>query len=209
MLSWWPHRNDPHVLWVHFEDLKEDLKANVTIGSTRNLEHPPSLASWLSHRQFYLAHSVFCLKPQVRRVANFIGVAADDQTIATAVTQSSYGFMSANSDKFNERLSKASRNIACGTSVSPAHFRLCPAVGLLVTRVSKSRGCRGSPAGLAPDAGMGDSKVRRGKVGAAQSELSPELREAVQARWNEVMLPATGFETYEQLRAAVHEEQKN
>ena len=23
--SWWPHRNDPDVLWVHFEDMKEDL----------------------------------------------------------------------------------------------------------------------------------------------------------------------------------------
>jgi len=25
MLSWYPHRNDPNVLWVHFEDLVQDL----------------------------------------------------------------------------------------------------------------------------------------------------------------------------------------
>jgi len=24
--SWWPHRNDPNVLWIHYEDLKKDLR---------------------------------------------------------------------------------------------------------------------------------------------------------------------------------------
>ena len=29
LASWWPHRGDPDVLWVHFEDMKEDLPAVV------------------------------------------------------------------------------------------------------------------------------------------------------------------------------------
>lgn len=29
MLSWWPHRNDPNVLWLFFEDLKKDLSTCV------------------------------------------------------------------------------------------------------------------------------------------------------------------------------------
>ena len=28
--SWWPHRNDENVLWLRFEDLKQDLNAGIT-----------------------------------------------------------------------------------------------------------------------------------------------------------------------------------
>lgn len=29
--SWWPHRQDPNVLWLHYDDLKEDLPACVKL----------------------------------------------------------------------------------------------------------------------------------------------------------------------------------
>ncbi|GMH36793.1 hypothetical protein BSKO_04666 [Bryopsis sp. KO-2023] len=29
--SWWPYRNDPNTLWLHYEDLKEDLPAVVEL----------------------------------------------------------------------------------------------------------------------------------------------------------------------------------
>lgn len=74
-------------MWVHFEDMKEDLEA--------------------------------C----VRRVATFIGADESEENIARAVEQSSYAFMSANADKFNENLSKEARNVACGEL--PYRLRRC------------------------------------------------------------------------------------
>ena len=77
LVSWWEHRKDPNVLYLFFEDLKEDLAG--------------------------------C----VRKVASFIGI-TDEKSIAIAIEHSSFKYMKANSDKFDEKLLIRCRSEACG-----------------------------------------------------------------------------------------------
>lgn len=67
-----------------------------------------------------------------------------------------------------------------------------------------TRAARNGPMGLPPEAGAGTSKVQAkgGKVGASREALSPELRAELERRWAEVVTPALGFTTYEELRSA-------
>ena len=75
--------------------------------------------------------------------------------------------MKKNESHFDEKLSKLSRNEACG---------------------------------LPKDAGMKRSKIVDGKKGKGKVELSQRLRDAIQAKWKEVVQPETGCENYEALR---------
>ena len=65
-LGWWAHRNDPNVLWLCYEDLKDDLPGNV------------------------------------KKVASFMGVEADDDLLAIANQRSSFAWMSAHGTKFDD-----------------------------------------------------------------------------------------------------------
>lgn len=79
LLSWWPHRHDESVLFLFFEDLKEDLPGCVD------------------------------------RIAKFIGVENyDEQLQKLVVSHSTFAFMAANEDKFDEKLTKMHRNGPCG-----------------------------------------------------------------------------------------------
>jgi len=40
-LSWWPHRNDDNVLFLFYEDLKDDLRGAVVRASRASSAHPP------------------------------------------------------------------------------------------------------------------------------------------------------------------------
>lgn len=52
-------------------------------------------------------------------------------------------------------------------------------------------------------------QIREGKVGANKLELSAAARAAIQARWEEVMLPASGYaHSYEELRCGINAELK-
>jgi len=64
-LSWWRVRGQENVLWVFFEDLREDLRGNVA------------------------------------KIAEFMGVGADDALLELASKQSSFEFMSANASAFD------------------------------------------------------------------------------------------------------------
>lgn len=75
--------------------------------------------------------------------------------------------MKKNESSFDEKLSKLSRNEACG---------------------------------LPKDAGMKKSKIVNGKKGEGTLQLSKRLRDAIQAKWKEVVQPETGCESYEALR---------
>lgn len=142
LISWYQHRNDRNVLFVCFEDLKEDLEK------------------------------------QVRRVAEFMSTDKHDFTkeeyIQGAVERSSFVFMKEHSSQFDEKLSKLARNEACG---------------------------------LPKDAGMNGGKLREGASGGAKTLLSPSLQERICAKWNEVVTPVTGCDTYAELRASLDEEQ--
>lgn len=75
--------------------------------------------------------------------------------------------MKKNEAHFDEKLSKLSRNEACG---------------------------------LPKDAGMKKSKIVNGIQGEGKLQLSQRLREAIQAKWKEVVQPETRCENYEALR---------
>jgi hypothetical protein len=75
--------------------------------------------------------------------------------------------MKSHESQFDEKLSKLSRNVACG---------------------------------LPKDAGMGKSKIARGKEGQGKLKLSDELKDAIQLKWKTVLGDETGCATYEELR---------
>jgi hypothetical protein len=59
---------------------------------------------------------------------------------------------------------------------------------------------------LLPTPQLPSLQVRHGKLGSNRQELSPQMREAILQKWREVILPATGFETYEEMRASINQE---
>mmetsp|Transcript_494 Transcript_494/g.1046 ORF Transcript_494/g.1046 Transcript_494/m.1046 type:complete len:314 (-) Transcript_494:257-1198(-) len=78
-LSWWSHRKDPDVLFLFFEDLKEDLESNVS------------------------------------RIADFLKLPNDSPEVrALAVEHSTFDYMSAHKQHFDERLAVTHRNGPCG-----------------------------------------------------------------------------------------------
>ena len=84
LVSWWKHRNDPNVLFLFFEDMKEDIES------------------------------------VVRAVASFIGI-KNEENIKTAIRMSSFDFMKANHEKFQEKLFLVKVfNKACGLSKDPS-----------------------------------------------------------------------------------------
>jgi hypothetical protein len=56
------------------------------------------------------------------------------------------------------------------------------------------------------DAGLQNRKVREGRQGRNKEQLTPELRQAIQEKWEEVMLPVTGYRTYEEMRQGINRE---
>ncbi len=66
---------------------------------------------------------------------------------------------------------------------------------LLMRQVSEER------AGLPP--GSDSAKVRKGGVGGHKAEMAAEVAAALDARWAEVVTPATGFADYGSLEAAL------
>lgn len=81
-MSWWARADDPDVLFVFFEDLKEDLER------------------------------------ETRRIARFLGYSPEQpdwaERVAVAVEHSSYAFMAAHRQQFDEHLTRAARNGAMG-----------------------------------------------------------------------------------------------
>jgi hypothetical protein len=130
--SWWPHRHDPHVLFLCYEDMKQDLPR------------------------------------AVRRVAAFVGCALDDELLDIVLRQSSLEFMSAHKRQFDDHLIRELRDAVCG---------------------------------LPP--GGDSSKVRTGNVGDHSRELSSEIIEELDRRWQEEMEATLGFPSYVALRTAL------
>jgi hypothetical protein len=57
--------------------------------------------------------------------------------------------------------------------------------------------------------GSDSAKVRKGGSGGHRQELSPEMSEALDAKWREVVTPVTGFEDYAAFEAAVRRRERN
>lgn len=142
IVSWFAHRRDPGVLWLHYEDLHGDLPAAVAL------------------------------------IADFLGVGSGDTKLqCLAVEQSSIEAMRQFPEKYDEHPLKIARNEACGRPpYSPALAR------------------------------TQSGKVRAGVPGGNKRDLSPELRSAILAKWNEVVEPATGYASYADMRRGINAE---
>lgn len=71
-------------------------------------------------------------------------------------------------------------------------------------KLKRNEGC-----GLDKNAGLSEDNeglVRSGKVGANKAELTDEYKEKLEKRWDDVCKPVVGFDTYEEMRAAVNKE---
>jgi hypothetical protein len=138
LVSWWPHRNDPNLLWLWYEDMKVNHKEVVT------------------------------------KVARFIGFdnlnlkqqKEEEGLIDVAYRMSTFDFMKEHEKHFDEHNWKNKRNAACG---------------------------------LPSDAGLESSKVMNGGR-APRATLSQHMKEALEAKWLEVVKPITGCSNYEELR---------
>jgi hypothetical protein len=140
--SWYPHRNQPWMLWLHYEDLIEDLPACIDL------------------------------------IADFMGgeAASDPERRKIALQQAQIDFMKRHSTKYDEHMLKLARNEACG---------------------------RPKYAGLGEN---GTGKVRDGGVGKGRGGLGEQLKREMQEKWEEVMLPVTGYATYCEMRNGINEE---
>ena len=63
-----------------------------------------------------------------------------------------------------------------------------------------SKLARNEACGLPKDAGTKKTKIVSGAKGKGKLELSQRLRDAIQAKWSEVVKPETGCDNYEALR---------
>jgi Sulfotransferase domain len=147
----------------------------------QNASYFVHLVSWYRHRDDPGVLIVFFedmkedLRREVRRVAQFLSsdIQNFDQEaiIDHAVEYSSYAFMKENECKFDEKLSKLARNEPCG---------------------------------LPKNAGMTATKIRSGQASASDHSngiMSENLEALINAKWEEVVLPATGCKHYSELRA--------
>ena len=57
--------------------------------------------------------------------------------------------------------------------------------------------------GKSPNA---SAKIREGQMNVSKKYLSPELLDGFDARWQSVMKPITGYDSYEDMRAGINQE---
>lgn len=72
-----------------------------------------------------------------------------------------------------------------------------------------TKALRNEVAGLPRDAGLSEksvSKVRSGRVNESKEAFSEETLQKLQQKWNELIKPVTGFDSYEAMRASVNSE---
>lgn len=133
-LGWWEKRGDPNVLWVFFEDLKEDLRG------------------------------------QIKRIADFIEVDADDELLDIAETHSTYKYMAEHNAQFDDHFVFDARKVAMG---------------------------------MAADAKIGVSKVRKGGGKTGSGSAIPEaVRALLLDKWATVITAKhPELATYEKMRA--------
>ena len=141
-----------------------------------------NIASWYPHAKennvlwLFYEDVVEDKEKYVRLIAEFLGITGEER-VRKAVEQSSMEFMQAWPTKYDEHMLKYARNIACG---------------------------------LDRDAGLTEEstgKVRDGKsAGSSKVSISEECLAKLEEKWNKVVSPVTGCETYENLRKKLNEE---
>ena len=61
-------------------------------------------------------------------------------------------------------------------------------------------------AGVAGKCPNASAKVHEGKMNANEKHLSPKLLDELDAKWQSVMKPITGYDSYEDMRAGINQE---
>ena len=142
-----------------------------------------NIASWYPRRHdpnvlFLFYEDIVQDRQQaVEIISSFLQLAMDDPEVKRiAVQQSDIEFMRQHPTKYDEHMLKNARNQACG----------------LDARAGLTRSCSG--------------KVREGKVGGGQSFLSAATLQSMKKKWDEVILPVTGYASYEDMRSGVSKE---
>jgi hypothetical protein len=152
------------------------LARGVPQSKMENASYFYHLTSWYERRRDDTVLLVFYedlkddLTKEVAHISRFLSSDTHDfdPSIPAAVEHSTFEFMKQHDSKFNESLSKLSRNEACG---------------------------------LPTTAGMSKTKVRQGLSGA---DLSEALKQQIDDKWKEIVLPATGCKDYAELRQQVY-----
>jgi Sulfotransferase domain len=142
-----------------------------------------NMASWYPYRKdpnvlfVFYEDLVANQKAGVDLIADFLKVKHDSPELRQiAVEQSSIAYMKKFPTKHDEHMLKEARNVACG---------LHPRAGL---------------------DGRSAGKVRDGVVGKGKEIVAPETVEAFQKKWDDVMLPATGYVGYDEFRKGINSE---
>jgi hypothetical protein len=135
------------------------------------------LKSWWQVRQhddvLFLCYELMQkdIDATIVRVAEFIGIALDDDLQALTREHTSIGFMKQHQDRFDDAMMR---------------------------RLSEDK------AGLPP--GSDSTKVRSGKVGDHQKNLTPEILAALDEAWEKEIKPLTGCENYAELISKLESE---
>lgn len=149
----------------------------------QNASHWHNMASWYEHRKddnvlwLFYEEILQDLRRHIDIIADFLGLAVGDTALRdTAAKQSHIDHMKQYPTKYDEHMLKEARNIACG---------LHPRAGL-----------DGTSAG----------KVRQGGRCGGKSMMSDEVIQSIQQKWVDVMLPVTGYGSYDEFRKGVEKE---
>ena len=152
----------------------DDFAANWIERGATATDYWTHLLSWWAVRDspevLMLSYEGMNAAPEatIRQVAAFSGIALDDALLALTLERSSFDFMLAHKDRFDDAMMRAASEARCN---------------------------------LPP--GSDTAKVRQGGSGGHRAELSPEISAAIDAKWSEVVMPATGFADYAALEAEV------
>jgi hypothetical protein len=132
------------------------------------------LLSWWDVRDnpevLVLSYEGMTAQPEatIRQVAAFCGIALDDALLALTLERSSFDFMLAHKDRFDDLMMRTASETRCNLP-----------------------------------SGSDSAKVRKGGSGGHRAELTPEIAAALDAKWAELVTPATGFADYAALEAEV------
>jgi hypothetical protein len=141
-------------------------------GTGRDYWH--HLLSWWNERDnanvLLFSYEAMRADPErhIRALAAFAGIPLDNKLLTLTLEYSSFPFMLAHADRFDD---------------------------FLMREHSERTG--GLPGG------SNSAKVREGKVGSHEREMTPDLAARIDAVWSETVVPKTGFATYTEFASVV------
>lgn len=177
LISWYPRRHDENVLWMHYEDMIEDLSGCIDIISTflGIGADDTALKELVAHQVTRKNGNIFVdpmLMMDVLFVFDLLQVVTDEKlSMYYLFFKASKEFMAKHVSQFDDHVLKRLRNKAIG---------------------------------LPEEAGLGNPKVML-KNG-TKLLPSPSTVKVVDSKWRSIVEPVTGCESYESLRSGINGE---